>query len=432
MGDLGRVGIPVPHLQVQIAQHRFGDAAVGFIRCLNADAANQLGQSRIVDVFVVEMGLVEAVVGQGDSGSVGHTVVGGFPRLGMPLFIIAGHYINRLLQSADVHRSYLVNPEVGNLAASGQGGLYYGLRIQAQGKLLDAAFVNLERLPLVAAERFQPVGFAGNGGEEAVFALKDGGRAGKPAFRQHCGEHGVAAGVGISAAFPVRQDADPRLAEGQVGRKAQVQGLFRLRRRQAHGAGGAHRTGDCAVGNMVKADVFQAESVAEPAERFVGNGGGRNQTPPAGAGQLGAGQRSGDAVAGMPRFQRGIAVVEIQIADHHAVGEGCQVGAAGLAAADDGNRAAAGHFAGQLPRNLARLGSVAADGAADAVNNHPFEQMDSIGRQVAVVQAGRVAGDIFGDGGHIRQPPGDSQQRRRLGLRYWPAHTLGIIARIVS
>ena len=301
---------------------------------------------------------------------------------------------------------HIVHPEIGRLPPRRQGRLHHRLRVQAQRKLLDAALVHLEGLPLVAAEGFQPVRFPGDGGKEPVFPLKHRRRPGQPPFRQHRRKHRVAAGVGVGAPLPVGQHSHPRLPQRQVGRNPQVNRLLGLRRRQPQRPRRAHRAGNRAVGNMVKADVLETEGVSEPAEGLVGHRRSHQQTPPAGAGHFRPGQGRRDAVAGMPRLQGGIAVVEIQIADHHPVGEGRQIGAAGQPAADDGNRTPADHLAGQIPRHLGRLRRIAPDGAADAVNNHPLQQMNRIPRQIPVVQVGRIAGHIPGDcAAHPGIPP---------------------------
>ena len=317
-----RVGLPVGHPQVQITQHRLRHPPVRLCRGFNPRALHQPGDAGVVNVLVPEVRLVESVVSQGDGRGVGHTVVGGFPRFRMPLFVIAGHNVNGFLQGADVNIGHIVHPEIGRLPPRRQRRLHYRLRVQPQRKLLDAALVHLEGLPLVAAEGFQAVRFSGDGGKEPVFSLKHRRRAGQPPFRQHCRKHCVAAGVGVGASLPVGQHSHPGLPQRQVGRNPQVNRLLGRHRRQPQRPGRAHRAGNCAVGDMVKADVLETEGVSEAAEGFVGHRRSDQQTPPAGAGHFRAGQGRRDAVAGMARLQGGIAVVEVQIADHHPVGEG--------------------------------------------------------------------------------------------------------------
>ena len=250
------------------------------------DPVSQVQELGAAVVLFVEVVLMDIAVGQGDGGGVGHTVVGGFAALGMPLFGVAGHNVDGFLEGADVHRGNVRNGNFRHLFPGFQGGLHYGLGILAQGETLDATFGYFVGLP-VAAERLELIGFAaGYGADKAVFALENGLGAGQAALGEAHGKEGVAAGVGVSAAFPVGQDAAPGLAQGNVGGQAEVQGLVGLFRVQAQGPGGAEDAGDAAVGDMVIAPVAEGGGVAEAAKGFVGGDGGGDGAAAAQAGEF--------------------------------------------------------------------------------------------------------------------------------------------------
>ena len=107
---------------------------------------------------------------------------------------------------------------------------------------------------------------------------------------------------------------------------------------------------------------------------------------PAAARRLGGRQRRGDAVAGVARLVAGVAVVEIQVANHHAVGEGGQVQTALLAAAQHGDRVGAGNDPGHLPRHPGRLAVIAAQSAADGVDDEALGEVNRLGWQVLVAE----------------------------------------------
>ena len=152
---------------------------------------------------------------------------------------------------------------------------------------------------------------------------------------------------------------------------------------------------------MIKAEGAYVAGVTEAAESLIRDRGGGDQATTARAGHFGAGESGGDAVAGMPGFLRGVAIVEIQVANHHPVGECGQLGAAGQPAADDGYRPAMpGNLCRQVAGDFARFRGVTANGASHGVNDHSLEKMNGIGRDVAKVQIGRVIRYVLGYGSH--------------------------------
>ena len=177
-------------------------------------------------------------------------------------------------------------------------------------------------MTLVSTKGFQLVRFFGHRGEEPEFSFEHGGWSGQATLGQQSREHCVAAGVGIGASLPVGEFAYPGLPQGQVRRDPQVQRLLSLCRRQPHGTGRPYGTGDGAVGGVIEAQGPDVAGVTEAAERLVRDCRGGDQATTARAGHFSAGESGGDAVAGMPGFLRGVTIVEIQVANHHPVGEG--------------------------------------------------------------------------------------------------------------
>ena len=96
----------------------------------------------------------------------------------------------------------------------------------------------------------------------------------------------------------------------------------------------------------------------------------------------------------MPGFAAGVAVVEIKVADHRAVGEGGQVCAAAFTAAEDGRRLRAGDGGGLLASDAYRFAVVAANGAAECIDNQAFGLMHYRRGQVFVAERGRPGGQL--------------------------------------
>ena len=206
------------------------------------------------------------------------------------------------------------------------------MRVLAQRKALDAALPDLEGL-VPAAEWLQLEGLAGHRFEVAAFALEDRRRSGKPPLGQHGGENGVTAGVGVSASLPHGYIADACLVEGQVRGDSQVQRLQSLILRQPQAPGRPQDAGDAAHGDVVEPAGLDVHGIADPAKCFIGQNSGNNHPFAPGPAYFAAGQGRGDAIARMTRLFTGIAVVVVQITDHHPVGEGGHIRAGGQAAA---------------------------------------------------------------------------------------------------
>ena len=214
-----------------------------------------------------------------------------------------------------------------------------------------------------------------------------------PRWASMHGEHSVAGGVGVGAALPHGHVADARLVQRQVGSDVQVEGLERSapasviicpRCRQC--------AGRAANGHVVEAGL-DVHRVAQTAEDLVSQHGGeyeRRSTMP----EPVEGRPLLPSPTATPRCCRwdgltpvaGVAVVKVEVADGHAVGEGSQVEAGLLAAAHNGNRLAAGYQAGQLPGDPRWLAVIAAQSAAQGVYDEALGQVDGLLRQVVVTQ----------------------------------------------
>src|SRR6266568_556283 len=96
-------------------------------------------------------------------------------------------------------------------------------------------------------------------------------------------------------------------------------------------------------------------------------------------------------------FRRDIAVVEIEIADHHAVREHREVVSSLEAAAEDGRALHRADIAGELERDLARAGLIAADGAADGVDDGALDGAYDLRGEVLITQFDRIVGQRLGD-----------------------------------
>src|SRR5262245_31501377 len=96
-------------------------------------------------------------------------------------------------------------------------------------------------------------------------------------------------------------------------------------------------------------------------------------------------------------FRRDIAVVEIEEADHDAVREHREIMTGLDAAAHDGRAGRRAHVAGELDGDLARRRLVAADRAADGVDDGALDSADHVPRQVLVAQLHRIVGERLRD-----------------------------------
>src|SRR5947207_12151709 len=97
-------------------------------------------------------------------------------------------------------------------------------------------------------------------------------------------------------------------------------------------------------------------------------------------------------------FRRDVAVVEIEIADHHAVGEHREVVSSLEAVAEDGRALRRADIAGELEGDLARAGLIAADGTADGVDDGALDRAHDLRGEVLVAQLDRIVGQSLRDG----------------------------------
>ena len=152
---------------------------------------------------------------------------------------------------------------------------------------------------------------------------------------------------------------------------------------------------------MIDAVVEIIEDVGDLAEALIGQHGRGDEIAAAAPVHFRSGEQRRDGVAGMAGAmgERDESVVEIEIAEHGAVGEGGEIGA-GLGAADQhGRRLFCADVAGKLDRDPARTGAIAAEGAADGVENGAFDDAHDIVGDVLVFQTGSIAGERLGEHG---------------------------------
>jgi hypothetical protein len=106
---------------------------------------------------------------------------------------------------------------------------------------------------------------------------------------------------------------------------------------------------------------------------------------------------------------RYVPVIEIQIADHDAIGEDRAFLACLDAAAKDCRARCRAHFAGQLDGDLTWSGLVAANGAADRIDNGAFRRAHNVRRQILIAEPDDVVRQCLRDRGaavcgSIRRP----------------------------
>ena len=174
---------------------------------------------------------------------------------------------------------------------------------------------------------------------------------------------------------------------------------------------------------MIDAVAEIVEDVGDLAEHLVGQHGRGDEVAAAAAFQLGRAEQGRDGVArmagAMGETDKG--VVEIEIADHHAIGEDREIGA-GLGAADQHGRGLlCRDLARELDRDLARTRIIAAIGAADGVEDGAFCQPHDVFGKVLVFEVGRIAGERLGE--HLIARRGELSPRAKTEDAGIPAAT---------
>ena len=235
--------------------------------------------------------------------------------------------------------------------------------------------------------------------EEAVAPFEHVARAGHPVVRQLQRKHRLAASVRRREGFPVRQRIGAALARRGVAADRDPDRVNHLFHRQVHQATGADDRRDAGEGRMVDAVAEIIEDIGDLAEDFIGEHGRGDEIAATAPAELGRAQQCGNGIAGMPAAmgEADEGVVEIQVSDHHAVGENRQIGTRPGAAEQDGRALLGADVARELDRDLAGSGGVAAAGAAEGVENGAFDQSDDVFRKILVPQGGRIAGQRLGE-----------------------------------
>ena len=212
------------------------------------------------------------------------------------------------------------------------------------------------------------------------------------------GKHRLAAGICRRKCLPVRQRIGTALTRRGVAADGDPDRLHHLLRRQSHQPAGADHGRHAGDGRVVDAVAEIVEDVGDLAEHFVGQHGRGDEIAAAARGQLGGRQQGRDRVAGVARAmgEADKGVVEIEIADHDAIGEHGQIRAR-LDAADEHRRGLLrADVTRKLDRDPARRRVIAAKSATDRVKNGaPGEPNDIFGK-VLVSEVRRIAGQRLG------------------------------------
>src|SRR6476659_899006 len=96
------------------------------------------------------------------------------------------------------------------------------------------------------------------------------------------------------------------------------------------------------------------------------------------------------------------AVVEVEIADHHAIRENSEIHARLDSAAHHACRWRRAHLACELHRDTTRATVVAADRAADRIEDDALRRVRDFFRQIFIAKIDRVARQFLGDGAFLR------------------------------
>ena len=156
-----------------------------------------------------------------------------------------------------------------------------------------------------------------------------------------------------------------------------------------------------ADGHMVEAEWADIRLVTNAAKHFVREYGRGDHLPAASPHDFRRGQYCRDTVARMARLAgAGVTVVEIEKADHRAVGERRKIGTRALAAEDDRCGLAARDRPGHFARDSRRLARKPAERAAHGIDDEPLRLMHDFARQVLIAQRGGVGTQLLDDRRH--------------------------------
>src|SRR5439155_25310345 len=99
--------------------------------------------------------------------------------------------------------------------------------------------------------------------------------------------------------------------------------------------------------------------------------------------------------------ERDIAVVEIEITDHHPIGEYGEIRAGLDTAAQYGRAVFRRYVRGELDCNLRRLRLVSADCASQCIDDDAFRAAHDFRRQILIFEIDRIVGERLADGNLI-------------------------------
>src|SRR3954449_120645 len=197
--------------------------------------------------------------------------------------------------------------------------------------------------------------------EETVPSLENLARSGDAGLRKLRRKDRFTARFTCCTRFPVRQRSDPPLIDGNVTGDCDADRVHRLRLRQSHDTACADHSSESSHRRMVEADAARVEHVEHFAEHFVCKHCRKNEITAAASACFSRRQQRGKRVAWMAAPERDIAIVEIEITDHHPIGEYGEIRAGLDTAAQYGRTVFRRYVRGELDCNLRRLRLVSAD-----------------------------------------------------------------------
>ena len=214
-------------------------------------------------------------------------------------------------------------------------------------------------------------------------------RPGHAGGREQRGEHAVARGVSGGGALPHRQFAAARRVQRNVRGNAKRDGLRDPIAVEPEHLGRADRAADRRVEHVIEAVIAHADGTEQRAVDFISEHDAGDRRGPVCAGEVGRRQHRGNHVARMAAAA-GKHVVAVEVARHHAVGEGRELRQRALPGAEHAGPARHAHALGKRPRDAARRLVECAERASHGIDDAALALMHDIGRQVGIGQGDGV------------------------------------------
>ena len=262
-------------------------------------------------------------------------------------------------------------------------GLGDRLRILSEREALGEGPQDAKRF----AELRQVEGLAADHVEEPQGSFEHPAWPGHARLRELGREYRLAAGLRRREILPVGQGSDAALIDRRVATDRNADRVHHLLRVEPHQPACAHHACKAQHGGLVETKSSGIEHVGDLAEHLVCERGGHDEITATAPGDLGAGEQGREGVARVAAaHRRDVPVIEIEIADHDAIGEHRELVARLDAAAEDGRSRCRAHTGGQLDGNPARAGLVAADRAADRIQDGALYGAHHIRRQILIAE----------------------------------------------